>query len=408
MGYYNDVVEDLQWAVMDIQRNGILVDQELVRSYYEEACSKLKGIEEDFSSTLGYSINPNSKQQVMQLFNEDFLIPLRDSSDKLTLRRTQIELPSVKPIVSCILDYRDLTKKRSTYLRPKVWPDGRVRSQFRVYGTLTWRLSSRDPDLQNLPRHPTLGINIKNIYVAPRDKLLVEIDKNQLEYRIPAYASRCKNLIERFESGVSVHLANASAIFRKDISDKKSKEYDLAKRVKYARGYGAGTRKVSDVILVDTGEYIEPATISIYVARIEALEPEIRVWQEKCLEEARRTGKLYDGFNTPRTLYGAPTELMQTAYSWPTQATASGVINRALVRIHWWLKAHPAEAKWLKVICQVHDSLLFEIKANELRNIVPQLLELMDQQELIFNYPCVLPSEAKYGERWGDLHEYAA
>ncbi|UOF78525.1 DNA polymerase [Caudoviricetes sp.] len=406
MGFYTDEVIPLQWAVMDIQQRGLLVDQALASAYFKQAEAKMVEIKTWFKEGLGYDFNPNSSQQVMALFNEDFKVPLEDAADKLALRRSQITYPEIAPIVTGILDYRDVMKKKGTYLQPIAWPDGRVRSQFRTYGTKTLRLSSREPDLQNMPRHESMGINIKNIYCAPAGRMLCEIDKNQLEYRIPAYASNATNLIQRFESGISVHLANASAVYKREITSKKCKEYDMAKRIRYAFGYRAGPPKVSDTILLDTGIYVSPDEIAWAIRAIKSLEPEIELWQQACLAEAQRTKRIRNGFNVPRLLFGRAEDLGQIAYSWPTQATASHLINRALLRVWHWLKANGAlyDAVW--IVCQIHDSLLFEMPTAEHTWLIPKLLELMDQPEVTFGRIVTYPSEAKYGERWGEMKSW--
>lgn len=402
MGYYTDVITDLQWAVMGIQRNGILIDQDLVKSYFNLANQKQEELGDWFNAALGYEFNPNSPKQVLELFNKDFHIPITDSADRLGMRKLQIKYPEIAPIVSGILDYRDLGKKRGTYLKPEPWSDGRVRSQFRTYGTLTWRLSSREPDLQNLPRSSTYGINIKNIYRAAKDYKLVEIDKSQLELRIPAYASRCLKLIEWFDSRRDIYLETARFIYNRPELDKKSTERQFTKRAMLADGYGASAERVSDTMLLDTGEYLAPSIMQTHLDKIRATKPEVYEWHNRNWDYAKTHKILYDGFGTPRLLYDRPDNLRQTAYSWPTQATASGVVNRALVRIYKWIQKERLQ-DLVRIICQVHDSLLFEIHDSVIKNTVPALISLMDQSETIFDYSVVLPSEAKWGERWGDM-----
>jgi len=400
VGYYTDVVETLQWAVMHIQQSGMCIDMPLARELYQVCERKQTQIEQAFGKALGYALNPNSPKQVLDLFCNDFKINLQDSSDKLALRKTQIEYPEATPVIDAILAYRDLGKKKGTYLRPSPWPDGRVRSQFRTYGTLTWRLSSREPDLQNLPRRPTHGINIKNIYVAAPGRVLVEVDKNQLEYRIPAYASNCANLIRVFESGDDVHLYNATSVFGRDIREKSSKERDYIKRLKYSEQYGAGNQKISDTMLVETGEYQSPTSIGGHLLKLRAAAPEMYTWRDECLRQAEGTGRVWDGFGTPRLLYDNPKEYRQVAYSWPTQATASGVINRATIRVYCWLIENRLP---IKIVCQIHDSLIFEMWVTDVYKYLPTIMELMDQPEFVFERWVTFPSEAKIGFRLGEM-----
>lgn len=409
MGYYNDVVRDLQWAVMEIQQNGILIDQALCQTFHKRATERKAELRSWLSDALGYDFNPNSSKQVLELFNNDFLLPLKDSSDELALRKTYLKAPEAKPFVEAILEHRAVGKLASTYLEPEPWKDGRVRSQFRVYGTKTWRLSSREPNLQNLPRpseNPTAGIEVRSIYCAPPKKILVEFDKRQLEARIPAYAARCKKQIERFESGVDLYCAIASACTGREVTKADKETRYNFKQFKLADGYGASPNRVSDTMLLNTGKWYEPYLVKKWQDGMKADTPEIYAWFNTCWDYANKHRELREGFGVPRLLYGRPDDFRQVAYSWPTQATASGILNRALVRI--WRFLQSQKGTWwdhVKIICQIHDALLFEIPQESMDEFIPTIFKLMDAPETIFDYTCVLPSDAKYGERWGEMKE---
>lgn len=403
MSYYEDVIKPLQWAVMSIQQNGILVDTTKAAAMYKKAALRQEEIADDLGTALGYKFNPNSSQQVLRLFNDDLLIKCEDSSDKLSMLKTQIKHPDIGPIVRAILAYRDLSKKKGTYLRPEPWLDGRVRSSFRLYGTLTWRLSSSDPNLQNLPRSPSQGIDIKSIYVAPPGKSLLEIDKSQLELRIPAYASNSETLIRWFENREDVYCRYASEIYSREIKGKGT-ERQFTKTTLLADGYGASAPKVSDTMLLQTGEYRSPKELQPFLEKLRSVTPEKYRWFNECWDYAKKHKRLVEGFGVPRLLYNAPDQLRQVAYSWPTQATASGVINRALVRVFHYLDGY--RSGWqahTKIICQVHDSLLFEVPTEALQEAIPVLQGLMDQPETIFGRTVLLPSEAKFGPNWSEM-----
>jgi DNA polymerase-1 len=411
MAYYEDVIEPLQWIVMDIQRAGMLVDTSLIDHYRRECEAKQARIVATLAEGLGYQFNPNSPKQVLEVLGKDLGLNLDQSrkgpsSDELSLLKACIEVPEAKPVVQLILAYRDLGKKKGTYLQPVVWSDGRVRSQFRLYGTVTWRLSSRDPDLQNLPRSATHGINIKDIYIAPPGFLLAELDYSALEDRIPAYASGCTTLIEMFERGQNTHLYRASIIFGRPITDKhkQAAEYNFSKRFVYSRNYGASLASVADKLLVDTGEWHPPSKLKPMAERLDAGIPELLAWRNQCWRECEKTGVLYDGFGVPRVLYSAPGERRQVAYSWPTQATASGIMNRAMVRIDK-AKRQGHLRPSTRCICQVHDSLVFEVEEDCAEHELAKLKELMETPVQVFGRTVKFPVEAKLGQRWGSLTE---
>jgi DNA polymerase-1 len=411
MAYYDEVIVPLQWMVMDIQRAGMLIDQELVARYVAESASKQLLVKEMLEKALGYSFNPNSPKQVIDVLTNDLGLDLRGkkglTSDELALLKATIAQPEAKAVVDSVLAYRDLGKKKGTYLQPVVWSDGRVRSQFRLYGTLTWRLSSREPDLQNLPRGASYGINIKNIYIAPPGYTLVEFDYSALEDRIPAYASGCKVLVEMFEAGQNTHLYRATIIFARPITNKneQAKEYNFAKRFVYSRNYGASLAAVADKLLQDTHEYHPINELKVMADRLDKGIPEILAWRNACWTECEKTGVLYDGFGVPRLLYNAPHERRQVAYSWPTQATASGIMNRAMVRIYEAQRSGHID-KQVRCVCQVHDSLMFEIPNNCVERESRKIKQLMEVPVDIFGRSgVVFPTEAKAGRSWGTMKE---
>jgi DNA polymerase-1 len=336
------------------------------------------------------------------MFRQDLGIPVEDSN-AITLLQTTIKHPT-KPIVEGIIEHREMTKLIGTYLKPTVWSDNRLRSSFRTYGTLTWRLSSKEPDLQNQPRGAVQGINVKDIYIAPPGFVLLELDYSALEDRIPSYASGCRKLIGMFENGENTHLYRAGLIFGRPILTKKGNElqYDFAKRLRYSRGYGASIKTVCLKLLEDTHEWHPETEIGPMLKRMDDDVPEIMAWHNKCWAEAEKTGMLYDGFGVPRTLFEPPGRRRQVAYSSPTQTTASGIMNRATVRIYKNQdKFHPDT----RIICQVHDSLLAEVRDDLVEEEACKMKHLMEEPVTIFGRTVKFPVEAKYGKNWGSMQE---
>lgn len=400
MGYYTDVVQHLQWAVLDMQTAGLLVDLDKCKELITKADSQRNSHHEILERCLGYELNPSSPKQVIEMFKCDLGIDV-DDSNAVTLLKTIIKHPT-KPIVEGIIEHREMTKLIGTYLKPKVWPDGRLRTSFRTYGTLTWRLSSKEPDLQNQPRGEVQGINVKDIYVAPPGFTLLELDYSALEDRIPAHASGCKKLITMFERGENTHLYRATIIFSRPITDKKTQatEYDFSKRLRYARGYGAGIPKVSEKLLEDTHEWHPPEEIAPMLKRLDDDMPEILAWHNKCWQEAEATGKLYDGFGVPRVLFDPPGRRRQVAYSSPTQTTASGIMNRATIRIY---KNRDKFHKDTRLVCQVHDSLLAEVREDLVEAEAWKMKNYMEEPVTIFGQRVTFPVETKWGKSWGTM-----
>lgn len=395
------------WVVEQMQNNGILIDQSLMADFREECSVKLVAIRKEWADALGYPLNPNSPVQVLETFRDDFKIELEET-DELHLLKAVIQQPRLLPLVRSILDYRDLLKKRSTYLNLVPDRDGRVRSTFKAYGTVTWRLSSSDPNLQNVPREVTQGINVKDIYKAPEGYVFLELDHRQLEFRIPAYASGCHSLIDRFEKGEDVYLYYASIIFERPITTKGS-ERQFAKTYKLAEGYGAGAKKIQETMLLETGKYGDPIFVDIpKIRRIQdqfKLEtPEKFRWHEAGKHLAERTGLLYDGFTTPRYLHGRREDYRSIGYSWPTAATASGIVNRNMLRIYE-AYGHNLCSDEIKLVLQVHDALYFEVRERDWRIHALTIKSLMEEPHVIFGKTVSFPVDIKVGERWGHMKE---
>ena len=398
--YYEDIVLPLQECVMEMQLAGVLIDQERQKLLHTSCTNILEANQKTWSELLGYPFNPNSSQQTTALYEQDLQCKLWGSADKLHLLKAVLKEPNLEHITKAILQDRDLVKLRGTYLTVIPSSDGRLRSDWRVYGTVSWRLSSRDPDLQNLPRDAKQGINIKDIYIAPPGHILYSRDYSQLEYRIPAYASGSKNLISLFSKGEDVHLRNARLVFKRDAITKK--ERTLAKTVKYSEGYGGAAPGVSDQILKATYEYIDPNVIALMLAEWRREDKEMYDWLEQGYKDAISNGVLYDGFGVPRHLYGRPDDRRGTGLSWPTAATASGIMNRSMVRIH---KQKICEKFSAKIVLQVHDELVFELPDPVNPLFDKAVKEAMEEPVTIFGKHCVFPTDVKVGYRYSELKD---
>ena len=399
--YYEDIVLPLQECVCKMQLNGVLIDQERQKLLHTSCTNILEANQKIWTELLGYEFNPNSSQQCTALYEKDLSIRLGGSADKLHLLKAVLHEPQLEHITKAILNDRDLVKLRGTYLNISPNIDGRLRSDWRAYGTVTWRLSSRDPDLQNLPQEGKQGINIKDIYVAPTGRILYSRDYSQLEYRIPAYASGCRNLILLFSSGADIHLRNAKLVFGRETITKK--ERYTSKTVKYAEGYGGGAETVSNQILKKTYEYIDPKVIA-HMMRIWRIEDkEMYDWLDQGYRDAVNNGVLFDGFGVPRHLYGRPDDRRGTGLAWPTAATASGIMNRSMVRIH---KRKICEKFSAKLVMQVHDELLFEVPDPVNPEFDKAIKEAMEEPVDIFGKKgIVFPTDVKVGYRYSELKD---
>jgi len=398
--YYNDVIRPLQYIVFDMQSYGIPIDKHRMKELHHKADAALVQMDQYWEELLGQKFNPCSPVQVKKLLN-NYLHQAINGTSKLDLVKAIQDEPRLEPIVKGILNYRDFSKMRGTYLQLKTDPDGRIRSSFKLWGTLTWRLASSDPNLQNIPRRIKHGINIKSIFVAPKGKAFCSFDFSQLEARIPAYASRCDKLIKLFDNREDYYLSLACVAFKRPVTDKDSIERFNAKTFKLAEGYGANAWTISNHILKDTYELVDPKYIQTILNRWHEDTPEIHAWHEECYQTALKTGKVYDGFGYSRTLFGKKDDWRQIAYSWPTQTTASGIMNRTMVRI---VRSGILEKYGVFLFLQVHDELFFEIPDDINPQFFQDMRELMETPITIFGYNnVVFPISYKVGSTWGNM-----
>lgn len=405
--YYEEIVLPLQHCVMDMQVAGVLIDVDIMHSLATQADEALKREQAEWQSLLGYEFNPNSSAQCVELVEQDLQLKLwrkrgafKSSADKLALLKTVRAYPILEPIAKGIIETRELTKLKGTYLSLDVDKHNRVHSTIRTYGTLTMRLSSQDPDLQNLPRKAKYGIDVKDIYIARPGHVLLARDYSQLEFRIPVFASGEQMLINLFNSAENVHEHNASLVFNRPIKKKSDlTEYTLAKTVKYAEAYGGGSETISDYILKETYEYIDLKVID-HILKIWRKEyTKLYAWHEAGHKQAM-AGVLYDGFGMPRHLFGRPDDRRNLGYSWPTAATASGIMNRAMVR--YWNSQYRHDLQ-MQMVLQVHDELVFEVPEQYVNEANACIKRDMEHPVTTFGNEVVYPTEGKVGLRYGSM-----
>jgi len=400
--FIEDVIKPLQFVVFRMQQRGMTIDMDLMRELHTKATAAMAPMNDAFARLLDYPFNPNSHVQIRELIEQVFGTKL-ETTGKLDLVKVIRRNKNLEPLIKGILNYKAFSKDRGTYLTLKPDQDGKIRSTFLTYGTVTYRLSSRDPDLQNIPRTPRQGINIKNIYKADPGRRFYTRDYSQLEMRIPAYASRCQKLIDIFESGQDYYNMLAEVAFQRPCTPK-SADRRSAKTFALARGYGASPLTISNHILKATYEYVEPAYIKKILERWDVEMPEIQQWRDDCVAVAMEKGEVYDGFGVPYRLFGRKEDYRQIAISRPTQATASGIVNRAMVRI---ADSGIMDDYDCHLCLQVHDELMFDCPDPIPDDFKYYVKANMEHPCTIFGYDkwITFPTEAKSGYRWGEMTE---
>jgi DNA polymerase-1 len=309
----------------------------------------------------------------------------------------QHELPRV------ILEYRGLAKLRSTYtdkLPEMINQDtGRVHTSYHQSGAATGRLSSSDPNLQNIPIRTEDGRRIRRAFVAPPGRKILACDYSQIELRIMAHLSEDPGLVRAFEQGVDVHRATAAEVFSRSLEEVTSNERRAAKAINFGLMYGMSAFGLARNLGIDRGQAQD--YVALYFSRY----PGVRDFMERMRQQARDQGYVETLFG--RRLYlndinarnqGLRAGAERAAINAPMQGTAADIIKRAMVKVDDWLQDHGDQAK---MILQVHDELVFETESSFLDTLRLKVVELMSSAAEL-RVPLVV--DAGVGDNWDEAH----
>jgi len=399
--FYNELVHPLTQAVFRMSKRGMMVDDVRLAEMQDSYAKKISEYTQAIRDLTGRPLlNPSSGDEMRKLLFTDMeLRPVsytkigrKPSVDETTLKR--LDLKHDHPLFKLLIKYREATKLKSTYLDNLYIPyNKRVRSRFMVHGTATGRLSSRDPNFQNIP------YDLRQIYVSAPSKLLIEVDASQLELRLIAYASQCEKLIRAFEQGDDVHTLNAVAITGKprEAIDKDDREF--AKRFIYCQNYGGGAKKISDILFTDAGIVRSVGQCEETLSKLRREYPEIYSWRERVYNETRRTGIITNEFGRKRITFVRGGDLPGVAYNTPIQSTAADYINLVFISL---------DKLGLGIVNQVHDSIVIECDEDEVSDTISTALAEFHRPVTLFGRTVVLPAEVKVGTRWGGLQPWVS
>ena len=283
------------------------------------------------------------------------------------------------PIIEEVLKYREMTKIRSTYIEPLIEysensEDGRIHSSFNQFGTSTGRLSSHDPNLQNIPTRTDLGKEIKSMFVAPKGRSLVSADYSQIELRIMASLSKDMNMVEDFENGEDFHSATAIRLLGKEKGHISKDDRRVAKTINFGVLYGMspfGLSKSLDIKVEKAKEYID-AYFDKYSG--------VSEYMDKTLDLARKEGfvqtlwgrrRFVKGVNSRNWRIRGATE--REAINMPIQGTAADVMRKAMVEVYKWVITE----KSVDILLQIHDELVLECDKKDVDRVGKKLKKLM-------------------------------
>ncbi|WP_394003433.1 DNA polymerase I [Luteimonas sp. WGS1318] len=403
---YTDIEMPLVPVLARIEANGVRVDIDELRRQSADLSRRMLAAQQKATELAGRTFNLDSPKQVCALLFDELGLPAVVKTPKgqpsaneeaLEAIADQHELPRV------ILDYRSLAKLRGTYtdkLPEMINPDtGRVHTSYHQAGAATGRLSSSDPNLQNIPIRTEDGRRIRRAFVAPPGRKLVACDYSQIELRIMAHLSGDPGLIGAFESGVDVHRATAAEVFGRALEDVTANERRAAKAINFGLMYGMSAFGLARNLGIGRGEAQD--YIALYFSRY----PGVRDFMDRTREQARASGHVETVFGRRLTLDFIQKGNAQqragaerAAINAPMQGTAADIIKRAMIAIDGWIADHADRAK---MILQVHDELVFEADADFVDVLLPEVVARMTAAADL-RVPLVVDSGV--GDNWDEAH----
>ncbi|NMA07886.1 MAG: DNA polymerase I [Clostridiales bacterium] len=386
-----------------MQHAGVLVDAEQLHIYSEKLGARIRELEALVYEQAGETFNLNSPKQLGELLFDR--MGLRGGRKTKTGWSTDIDileaLKNDHPIIPYIIEFRQLTKLRGTYadglprfISPK---DGRIHSNLQQLVTATGRLSSTDPNLQNIPVRKALGAELRRMFVAPEGWVLVDADYSQIELRLLAHIAEDTAMLEAFRKGFDIHRATAAVVAGISPEDVTPQQRSAAKAVNFGIVYG-----ISDYSLAgDLG--ITRAEARDYIARYLDRYAGVRDYMERVKKEAYENGYVTTLFGRRRELPELKSSNRNTrmfgervALNTPIQGTAADIIKRAMVNVADRLKREGLRAR---LVLQVHDELIVETPREETETVKKLLTEEM---EGAVSLSVQLKVDASMGENWYD------
>jgi len=416
-----ELEKELMPVIEQMEQNGIKVDSKKLEKLNKEFSVKLSGLEKKIYQLAGGVFNINSPQQMSQVLFEKLKLEvkgLKKTPGKVisTAAPELVKLKGQHPVIDLIMEYRELAKLKSTYADalPDLIDskDGRIHTQFDQLGAVTGRLSSKNPNMQNIPIKTELGNEIRKAFVAEKGSVLLSADYSQLELRIVASLANDKKMIKILKEGQDIHSVTASEVFEVPLEKVTSKMRNSAKALNFGVIYGMSIHGFSQAAGID----YEKAKIFIkkYFEKFGG----VAEYVEKTKEEVLQKGYVETLFGRKRFLpeinssaWDLRAAAERAAINFPVQGTAADLVKMAMVKIADRLSliangkeaGHKPQAIRHKLLLQVHDELLFEVPEYEIGAIAPQIKEIMEN---VYELAAPLKVEIEIGLNWGELKKW--
>lgn len=396
---YIDIEGPLIRILANMEINGISVKTDVIDKLKNELNEKIVLLENKIHEEAGMDFNIGSHKQMGDVLYNKLMLPKGKGKNAMsTSHEVLIKLRHLNPIIDDILDYRALTKLVSTYLETfnsYVMEDGKIHTIYKQTGTRTGRLSSVEPNLQNIPVRSEEGKQIRKAFIPSENSYLLSSDYSQIELRVLAHISNSRSLKNAFINGEDIHTHVASDIFDVPESEVTKNMRRTAKAVIFGIVYGISGYGLGENL------DISPNEAKKYIEKYLTLYPEVNEYMTEIVKKAKETSSVRTLLNRKRTI----DELNNTNYmirqmgerialNTPIQGTAADILKLAMIRIDEKLKEDNLKTKML---LQVHDELIFDVPDEELNIVIDIVKEIMEN---VYKLSVPLKVEIDYGRDW--------
>ena len=404
---FTDIEMPLAIVLAEMERTGVLVDAKQLNDYSNELAKQLIEIEAQLQSLAGEKFNPASPKQIQAILFDKHNLPVLKKTpkgDPSTSEEVLSELANEYELPRIILFYRGLAKLKNTYtdkLPLMISPiDQRIHTNYNQIGTITGRLSSNDPNLQNIPVRNEEGRRIRQAFIAPKGCKIISADYSQIELRIMAHLSQDESLLNAFAHDKDIHRVTAGEILGKAESEVTNEERRRAKAVNFGLIYGMSAFGLSKQINIPRKE------AQFYIDRYFERYPGVQQYMEQTRQLAAEQG--YVETLSGRRLYlpkirstngiekrGAE----RAAINAPMQGTAADIIKTAMIKMSEWIKNQSADN--IKMVMQVHDELVFEVKDAFVEQYCTEIKKIMEN---CYQLSVPLKVDVGIGNNWDEAH----
>jgi DNA polymerase-1 len=391
----------LSEVLAEMEFQGLYVDQEELKAQSKDLKQRIDKIEEDIIDLAGENFNVGSPKQLGEILFDRLNLPngKKTKTGYSTSAEVLNELKSKHPIIDKILDYRQLTKLYSTYiegLKANLFDDGKVHTIYMQALTTTGRLSSLDPNLQNIPIRTEEGRKIRKLFIPEKNHVFLGADYSQIELRVLASMASVKALIEAFNQGLDIHTKTAQDVFH--VEEVTSDQRRAAKAVNFGIIYGIGAWSLSEDIKVT------PKEAQAFIDRYLSIYPEIKTYMEDIVKFAKEHDYVETLMKRRRYIPELKSPVFtqrafgeRTALNAPIQGSAADILKKAMVDLYRYLKKNNKKSR---LLLQVHDELILEVdpdEVDEMKEIVPQMMGQAIKLQVELKTSCDI------GPTWYDL-----